>query len=256
MCWIAALSEVATIIAIQVPSLPTSRWVLSTLVIKGSPGASRIAITFPCFCGSLLVTFGAFLRFQCYQSLGKLFTFELSIHKDHALITTGPYSIVRHPSYTGAIMVLTGTFIVNATRGSWLRECGGWKSAVGKVFIWLWVAAAVSSVSGVVLRRIPGEDAAMKRQFGKEWDEWAHRVRYRLIPGVYWYVIFNSTMIFTPFVLQTPFRYTHSIGRLQNYITLKLWVGRYIMVWHTEPPTSFPLSVDPRSQLQKFFLHL
>jgi len=184
-CWITTLAEAATIIAVQVPASPTSRWVLSTLVIEGSSGASHVAITYACICGALLVTFGAFLRFQCYQSLGKFFTFELSIHKDHALITTGPYSIVRHPSYTGAILVLTGTFVVHVTRGSWLRECGGWESGVGKVFTFFWVAAALSSVSGVVLRRIPGEDAAMKKQFGKVWDEWAHRVRYRLIPGVY-----------------------------------------------------------------------
>jgi len=183
--WMAALADATIILALQVPSLSISRVAMSALVLEGSAGISHLAVTPLSIFGSLLIIFGALLRYQCYQTLGKLFTFELSIRNDHKLVTTGPYAVVRHPSYTGAIMALTGAIFSKTTHGSWLRECGAWDSVVGKVLVWSWMIAAVSTVCGVVFRRIPGEDAAMKKQFGKEWDAWARRVRYRLIPGIY-----------------------------------------------------------------------
>ena len=36
------------------------------------------------------------------------FTFELAILKDHALVPTGPYAWVRHPSYAGALLSAIG----------------------------------------------------------------------------------------------------------------------------------------------------
>jgi len=43
-----------------------------------------------------------------------LFTYELSILKDHKLVTTGLYKLVRHPSYLGAF----GCFTVCLCHGS------------------------------------------------------------------------------------------------------------------------------------------
>jgi protein-S-isoprenylcysteine O-methyltransferase Ste14 len=34
-------------------------------------------------------------------------------------------------------------------------------------------------------RRVPEEDAMMRKQFGQEWERWAARVPYKSIPGVY-----------------------------------------------------------------------
>ena len=36
----------------------------------------------------------------------------------------------------------------------------------------------------LILRRIPVEDAMLKKHFGKDWNEWAKATPYRLIPGV------------------------------------------------------------------------
>jgi len=35
------------------------------------------------------------------------------------------------------------------------------------------------------IKRTIVEDAMLKKEFGKEWDEWAGRVKYRMIPGVF-----------------------------------------------------------------------
>lgn len=46
-------------------------------------------------------------------------------------------------------------------------------------------AAAMVSVLVGLLKRMPTEDATLKRAFGQEWVEWARRVPYSVIPWVY-----------------------------------------------------------------------
>ena len=44
-----------------------------------------------------------------------MFTFEMSIRKDHMLITSGPYGVVRHPGYTGFLLVVIGMLLLHAS---------------------------------------------------------------------------------------------------------------------------------------------
>lgn len=37
----------------------------------------------------------------------------------------------------------------------------------------------------MMVQRTKTEDMMLRREFGAEWDLWASRVRYRLIPGVF-----------------------------------------------------------------------
>ena len=60
------------------------------------------------FFGTFLAGLGGYIRYSCYRALGRFFTFEMSIHKGHQLITNGPYRVVRHPAYTGIIFWVTG----------------------------------------------------------------------------------------------------------------------------------------------------
>ncbi|KAF9231817.1 hypothetical protein BU15DRAFT_55704 [Melanogaster broomeanus] len=65
-----------------------------------------------------------------------------------------------------------------------MRGSGVLSFQVVRWAVWVWVASFVVVLSGI-LRRMPEEDRMMKRAFGKDWERWAERVRYRLIPGVY-----------------------------------------------------------------------
>lgn len=49
--------------------------------------------------GTLLVISRGLLRWSCYRYLGKMFTYEVPVQEKHYLVTSGPYSVVRHPSY-------------------------------------------------------------------------------------------------------------------------------------------------------------
>jgi len=65
-----------------------------------------------------MVTLGGLIRLECYRQLGTMFTFEMSIRKDHMLVTSGPYGIVRHPGYTGILLVISGMLLLHASEVS------------------------------------------------------------------------------------------------------------------------------------------
>ncbi|KAJ7906349.1 hypothetical protein B0H13DRAFT_1619415, partial [Mycena leptocephala] len=119
-----------------------------------------------------------------YNALGRHFTFEAVIRRDHQLATGGPYNYMRHPSYTGAVLAYIGLMIYYGSKGTWFRECFISGTTAGKIL----AASAAVGMSLVIiglLCRIPNEDRALKEKFGREWDIWATEVPYVLIPNVY-----------------------------------------------------------------------
>jgi len=134
--------------------------------------------------GSLLIYIGTLMRVVCYSTLGKHFTFQLAILKEHSLVTNGPYSIVRHPSYFAISLVFAGLIMSQVGSGSLLRELVVHSGVFGAA-----VAASYTAMLLVVLmmllQRMPVEDVALRKHFGAQWDEWAKKVPYRLVPFVY-----------------------------------------------------------------------
>ena len=41
-------------------------------------------------------------------TLGRFFRYRIEVQADHQIVITGPYRYVRHPSYTGLALVLSG----------------------------------------------------------------------------------------------------------------------------------------------------
>ncbi|TFK33510.1 hypothetical protein BDQ12DRAFT_615142 [Crucibulum laeve] len=180
--WSAALIEISIILANQNPYGPISRHILPLFVLKR--GTISLIRPTPLFIfGNLLTFYGTVLRIQCYRTLGILFSFELCIRVNHKLVTHGPYSYVRHPSYTAMIMTIVGAFISNL-QGSWVRECGVLDTWIGRGLLLFWLLVAAAVILSLILR-IPAEDSILKRQFGDEWIQWAEKVPYRLIPHIY-----------------------------------------------------------------------
>src|ERR1700761_1780631 len=79
-------------------------------------------ISEPFFYGLCMVILGGLFRLWAQNSLGRFFTFEVTIKPDHKLITTGPYSLVRHPSYLGFIIMKAGLSIMQFSEGSILQD--------------------------------------------------------------------------------------------------------------------------------------
>ena len=132
----------------------------------------------------MLLLAGGTLRKACFVHLGRMFTFQLALVKEHKLVTSGPYAVVRHPSYTGFIMLVDGLALVHLSPGSYLAECGLLDAWWGRVAVGAACAAAMG-LQGVVVGRTRREDEVLRREFGSAWEEWARRTRYRLVPYVY-----------------------------------------------------------------------
>lgn len=58
--------------------------------------------------GLALMTAGLALRWWSIRVLANFFTVDVTIRPGHELIRRGPYRLLRHPSYTGALMTFYG----------------------------------------------------------------------------------------------------------------------------------------------------
>jgi protein-S-isoprenylcysteine O-methyltransferase Ste14 len=96
--------------------------------------------------------------------LGARFTRDLQVAEDHEIVVDGPYRHVRHPSYTGAILMFAGVGV-------------GLGNALS-----LAVCLVLPAVG--YLERIPREEELLHRQLGEPYADYARRTR-RLVPGVY-----------------------------------------------------------------------
>jgi protein-S-isoprenylcysteine O-methyltransferase Ste14 len=89
----------------------------------GFPGAFvrdcafTVNLRMPLFvAGLVLLIAGSQLRRYCFRALGKYFTGDVQAARDQRVIDTGPYRVVRHPSYTGGTMMFAG---MGLALGSW-----------------------------------------------------------------------------------------------------------------------------------------
>eukprot|EP01083_Nonionella_stella_P018371 51201_1 len=97
--------------------------------------------------------------------IGHSFAYVLSIRKKQSLITSGPYSIVRHPGYTGTFLWLWGDAMY-------------WNN----MFSYGW--AAFFSLN-LIRERIPCEERMLATAFQDQWEKYTQNVKNKMIPFVY-----------------------------------------------------------------------
>jgi protein-S-isoprenylcysteine O-methyltransferase Ste14 len=181
---LASLAESATILAYHFPNLPYSGAILSALTFRGGNPAN-IGLTLVTLLGGMMMLTGCLVRLLTYRYLGRFFRFEASIQRDHQLVTGGPYSIVRHPSYTGLMLTHPGWILWHFGAGSWIRASGLLNTIVGKLVVGTFGSLVILGTLYLTLSRMGSEDEALHKTFGKQWEEWAKRVRYMVIPGIF-----------------------------------------------------------------------
>ncbi len=114
--------------------------------------------------GFILLSFG-FLLFFWGMRVNPFFSSipRIQTERGHRLITSGPYSFIRHPGYTGAIAIVLGSGLA---LGSWASE--------------LVFAPALF----MLLYRTLIEDAQLKAEL-PGYRDYAARVRWRWFPGIW-----------------------------------------------------------------------
>lgn len=182
------LCESAFILAHEFPTHPASEAVLSLLshiALPSSLSAPSVSLSPAFITGWALAAGGLGLRLACFRYLGRFFTFELALQDDQHLVTTGPYAIVRHPAYAGTLSIITGLGLVVAGPGSFIAEClGWWRTPVGLLWTGGWVALT-GMFGAFLVSKVRAEDMVLRKEFGEQWETWAKKTPYRLIPLVY-----------------------------------------------------------------------
>ncbi|KAG6893554.1 hypothetical protein C0992_009539, partial [Termitomyces sp. T32_za158] len=184
MFWLPAVAELLAILLAEGTIMPQEATTYALKILMPRNNVANLRLTPLSITGSLLVLAGTSLRLKCYHTLQEFFTFEITVRPNHRLITHGPYNYVRHPSYTGMVMVFIGTCCWTASRGSWIRESGIIDTVPGMVLIEGFMTVYLRLVVGL-LQRMPEEDKLMEVEFGKEWEDWACNVPYWLVPGIF-----------------------------------------------------------------------
>ncbi|MFN2635429.1 MAG: isoprenylcysteine carboxylmethyltransferase family protein [Gemmatimonadaceae bacterium] len=78
------------------------------------PGRARLPLF---IAGLLMIVLGSLLRRYCWRTLGEYFTGDVQARADQPVIMSGPYKLIRHPSYTAGIMMFIG---IGLALGGWL----------------------------------------------------------------------------------------------------------------------------------------
>jgi len=135
--------------------------ILSGLSSFFFPGA-RTPIYFWIGVGIMLL--GLALRIWAVQTLGNSFRTTIEIDINQKVIKYGPYKLIRHPSYSGSLLI-----------------CLGYGIAVQN---WLSLACAVVIPTCVLLYRIHIEEPVLLAVMGEEYREYKKHTK-KIIPWIY-----------------------------------------------------------------------
>lgn len=116
------------------------------------------------FLGVFLFVAGLLLRWWAIITLGRFFTVDVVIEKDHELVERGPFRLVRHPSYTGVLLAFVGFALT-------LRN-------------WASLLIILLPIFAVFIRRMNVEEDALSRALGSRYADYMRRIK-RLVPFVY-----------------------------------------------------------------------
>jgi len=111
--------------------------------------------------GTLVVVGGTGLRVWAISVLGRYFTAVVAVQEAQTVVQHGPYRLVRHPSYTGALLAaLGGATVCESSAGALL---------------------SVGLLLPVYLYRIAREELHLRAELGEGYAGYARRTQ-RLIP--------------------------------------------------------------------------
>jgi protein-S-isoprenylcysteine O-methyltransferase Ste14 len=112
--------------------------------------------------GEMLVLLGFFVVFLVFKE-NSFTSATIQVDPDQRVVSTGPYAIVRHPMYSGALLLLFGTPVA---LGSW------------------WGLLMVVPMVGVLALRILDEEKFLVRSL-HGYVDYCRRVRFRLVPLIW-----------------------------------------------------------------------
>jgi protein-S-isoprenylcysteine O-methyltransferase Ste14 len=114
------------------------------------------------FAGDALIAVGFFVVFLVFRQ-NSFASSTIRVAEGQTLVSTGPYAIVRHPMYAGALIYLLATPL-----------------ALGSY----WGLVALALMIPILIWRLVDEERVLEQRL-PGYSEYKRKVRYRLAPGVY-----------------------------------------------------------------------
>ncbi len=114
--------------------------------------------------GFAILLCGVFLRVWAVVVLGNSFRTTVEVSNNQQLVQRGPYRFIRHPSYSGLLLICCGFGIADQS--------------------WLSLAIAIGLPLIALLYRIRVEEAALVSEIGPEYQEYQQHTK-KLIPGIW-----------------------------------------------------------------------
>ncbi len=142
------------IAAIAVASLAPR--VFPAAAIRPAPAAFAV--------GMVVLLAGLVLRGWSFKTLGPYFTHTVMVSSDQPVIATGPYRVLRHPSYTGVLLAVIGAGLASAN--------------------WADLAGVLLLILTPLLWRIHVEENALRATVGDRYRAYAAQHK-RLVPLVW-----------------------------------------------------------------------
>ena len=112
-----------------------------------------------------LVFLAGFALVAWAQAVNRFFEPGVRIQSErhHHVVDGGPYAVVRHPGYAGAILLFAGAAL-----------------ALGS----LWALVPAAAATGVLVLRTVWEDRLLRAELAG-YQDFARRTRWRLVPGLW-----------------------------------------------------------------------
>lgn len=107
---------------------------------------------------------GSLLRRHCWRMLGRHFTGDVKVASDQPVIERGAYRWVRHPSYTGGMLMYLGVGIALTN--------------------WLSVLVVFITSAGAYVYRVRVEEQALQLHLGGRYQEYMQRTK-RFVPFIF-----------------------------------------------------------------------
>lgn len=112
----------------------------------------------------LIIWFGIGFRLWSIYSLGRYFRGIVHIQEGHQVVRSGPYRVLRHPSYAGLLLALVGISLTFANLGA--------------------IVVYDACILAAVLYRIRVEERVLLRGLGEDYATYMTET-HRLVPGVW-----------------------------------------------------------------------
>lgn len=140
----------------------------AALLVLPTPSATGLALDASAFgalqwAGFALIVAGLVFSAWARLCLGTNWSVPVTLKEGHEFVRSGPYTFVRHPLYSGCLLALAGSAIIN----------GEWRGALGFALIF-----------ASLTYKIRVEETWLTAHFGEPYTRYRREVA-ALIPGIY-----------------------------------------------------------------------